>query len=317
MWRVCQHALRWSSARAEPDTTYHEDFFDMDRRLFLKRLGVASIAVTSPGLLAACGGDDGPAGIPDTDPSLNVINASFETLTGTERRFAFGVASLDNVPVEDRGFQVFVRDLEGNVESGPFETTYHGDTGAALGVYLAHIDVPEAGPREIVAVDGDEWGSAVVNVVEPADSQVAVPGAEALAVATPTTDDEMGLERLCTQDPPCGMHEVSLDQALAAGRPVMLMFATPAYCQTAVCGPAVGTLDEVRESGDWDDVAFIHVEIFSDAGETVTDPVREWGLPTEPWVFAIGADGTVADRADGPMIDTELAGMAEQINGAA
>jgi hypothetical protein len=289
----------------------------MDRRSFLKRLGVAGIAVGSPSLLAACGGDGEAGGIPQTDPSLNVINASFETLTGEGRRFAFGVASLDNVPVEDRSFQVYLRDLEGNVEGGPFETEFHGDTGAALGVYLTHIDVPEAGPREIVAVDGDEWGSAMVNVVAPEDSQVAVPGGEALAVATPTTEDDMGLERLCTQDPPCGMHDVSLDEALAADRPVMLMFATPAYCQTAVCGPAVGTLDEVRESGDWGDVAFIHVEIFSDAGETVTDPVREWGLPTEPWVFAIDGDGRIADRADGPMIDSELAGMAEQLSGRA
>jgi hypothetical protein len=109
------------------------------------------------------------------------------------------------------------------------------------------------------------------------------------------------------------MHDVSLDEALADGRPIMLMFATPAYCQTAVCGPAVDTLQEIADSRDWGDVAFIHAEIFTDAGITVAEHVRAWELPSEPWLFSIDGDGEIVRRLDGPMIAQELQELAEEL----
>ena len=112
------------------------------------------------------------------------------------------------------------------------------------------------------------------------------------------------------------MHEVSLAQMLAEGRPVVLEFATPAYCQTAVCGPSVEVLDDVRTDRDWGDVVFIHVEIYRDAGQTIAEPVEQWGLPSEPWLFAIGADGTIEDRMDGPLLTSpaHVAGMIERLS---
>jgi hypothetical protein len=82
----------------------------------------------------------------------------------------------------------------------------------------------------------------------------------------------------------------------------MLEFATPAFCMTAVCGPSVEVLDEVRTTRDWGDVAFIHMEIYSDAGQTLAEPVKEWGLPSEPWLFAIGPEGVIQARLDGPLL---------------
>ena len=121
-------------------------------------------------------------------------------------------------------------------------------------------------------------------------------------VATPTTADPLGARDLCTLDPPCGMHDVSLDEALQSGRPVVVQFATPAYCQTAICGPTVSVLDEVRRSGDWGDVAFIHCEIYADEGQNLLEPVAEWNLPTEPWLYTIDGDGRIVARTDGPVL---------------
>lgn len=109
------------------------------------------------------------------------------------------------------------------------------------------------------------------------------------------------------------MHDVSLEQAVAEGRPVVLLFATPAYCQTAMCGPAVSNLDEIRGEQDWGDVAFIHVEIYSDEGQTVTQPVQEWGLPSEPWLFTIDREGTIVDRLDSVLIPDEMREMATAV----
>ena len=154
-----------------------------------------------------------------------------------------------------------------------------------------------------------------MQVATPATSQLPAPTQDAIAVATPMTADPMGMQRVCTLTPPCGMHEVGLAQALTEGRPVVLEFATPAYCQTAVCGPSVEVLDDVRTSHDWGDVAFIHVEISRDAGQTLAKPVERWGLPSEPWLFTIAADGTIEDRMDGPLLTLpdQLVGMIEHL----
>jgi hypothetical protein len=285
----------------------------MDRRRFVKSLALAAGLPGAGGLLAACQrGAEG--GIPtDEPPTLNVISASFEVLTGEGRRFAFGVSDFNNVPLKDRDLEVYLTDLEGDVLSGPYPTEFYDEGGAALGLYVTEFDLRDAGPVVVVAVDGQDYGQAAINVVRPEDSQLPIPGGDAVVVPTPTVEDHMGLTELCTQQPDCGMHDLSLDAALAAEQPVVLMFATPAYCQTAVCGPAVHTLDDIRQSRDWGDVAFIHVEIFRDAGETIAEPVEAWNLPTEPWLFTIHPDGVIADRRDGPMIGAELERMAEAL----
>ena len=147
-------------------------------------------------------------------------------------------------------------------------------------------------------------------MVAPEASQAPVPGKPAKAIATPTPAKPLSYSRICTQDPPCGMHEVSLDEALKSERPVMLIFATPEFCQTVVCGPAVATVDEIRTGGEWGETAWIHCEIYTDQGETLGKPVEQWGLPTEPWLFSIDATGAIAERLDGPMVTSDIERMA-------
>lgn len=292
----------------------------MDRRTFLKTTGVAVGVLTAGGLLAACGDGSGVPraareGATDADPATwNLISATFELLTGEAQRFAFALTQIDNTPVESEAVEVYARTLDGEVLGGPYPVEAYGRTDVGLPMYRALVDVPTPGTVEIVALSGDDFGVATVNAVAPADSALPIPGAEAVSVATPTTEDELGLVQLCTRSPEdCTMHDVSLDEAIAAGRPVMLMFATPAYCQTAVCGPGVDTLQEVAASRDWGDMAFIHAEIYADEGTTVAEHVRAWELPSEPWLFSIDREGRIARRLDGPMIAAELEEVAAEL----
>jgi hypothetical protein len=277
----------------------------MDRRTFLRTVTVLTGALGTGSLVAACG--EGGGGIPGGQPAFNVISASLETLAGPSQRVAFAVTTVEqNVPVKDGDIEVYLRDLEGDVRSGPYEAEFFDERGVGLGVYRAFLDVSEPGTYEMVAVSGDDHGAALINVVRPEDSRLVVPGQPAISTPTPTNENPMGAAELCTSQPACGMHEISLDRALAEGRPLALMFATPAYCQTAICGPAVTTLEEVRGAGDWGETAFIHCEIFSDAGVTLLPPVEAWNLPTEPWLFLVDSDGIIAERLDGPMIGAEI-----------
>jgi hypothetical protein len=154
----------------------------------------------------------------------------------------------------------------------------------------------------VAAVDGTTAGLATLSVKTPKGSELPAPGDAAVVAATATVDRRRGVRDLCTREPACGMHEVSLHTALRQGRPVVATFATPAYCQTAVCGPSVDTVEKVRTSRDWGDTAFVHVEIYRDAGKTVAEPVEKWRLPSEPWLFTIRADGSIAGRVDGPLL---------------
>ena len=295
----------------------------MDRRLFLRSAALTGAA----GLLAACtgsaGGDSGGAAVgatpgaqpsslddyiaqiaPDAEPaSLSVSTGSFEQLVGASQPFAFGATTADNESLDGAEVELYVVP-SGRPSTGPYPTTFHELPDNPRGLYLANVDLDAPGPTAFVAVtaDGSRAGLAAVEVRTIETSQVPAPTRPAVAVATPTLAEPGAVAAICTREPACTMHEVSLDAALREGRPIVLEFATPAYCQTTACGPSVDVLDAVRADRDWGDTAFIHVEIYSDEGVTLAPAVQEWALPSEPWLFTIARDGTIAGRADGSLL---------------
>jgi hypothetical protein len=290
----------------------------IDRRAFLRALAVLSAA----GTLAACTGggqvseapspaesavsDPGAEAVaavaPDARVSLAVVAASFEQLMEQPNPFVFGLFTLEQQPIEGASARVYAVPSDGGVPVGPWPAT-PADTDVPPGaLYVVDAAFPGTGVHEVVVVTDDgRAGTVAVDVRDTASSQLPAPGQQAQAVATPTEADRLGYTTLCTRDEPCGMHEVSLDEALLAEQPVVLLFATPAFCQTAVCGPTVDVMEQVRRDG-FDDVQFIHCEIFSDEGSTLGEPVQAWNLPTEPWLFVIGPDGRIVRRADGPLL---------------
>ena len=97
-------------------------------------------------------------------------------------------------------------------------------------------------------------------------------------------------------------------------KPVVLTFATPLLCQSRVCGPVVDISEQVKsEYGD--DVAFIHQEIFedNDINKGLQDQVKQYGLPTEPWVYVIDADGNVSTAIEGAYGVTELEDAVQKV----
>lgn len=323
----------------------------MHRRTFLRS---ATLAVGTGVVVTACGDDGdvtdpateaagpqptaGGAGAdipPPEEQTLAVQAATLELLVGPARHVAFGLTGLDRTPLaEDRQVEVYLRSLagppdeQGQVVLGPVPATYSPAADTGQPVYHLQADLEEEGLFELVAVSDGEAGAAAIQVVDPQNSRVTdpatgeplVPGAAAVSAATPTEADDLGVFAICTQEPPCGMHDTSLDEALTSGRPIVLMFATPQFCQTAVCGPSVATLDGVRQGGDWGETVFIHSEIFAEAptgADVASTPLAEavaaWGLPTEPWLFTIGADGVIVDRIDGPMPEPVVRSLVEDL----
>lgn len=300
----------------------HPDRFPaLSRRLFLRHLAVAGAGAT----LAACGGasstssnsqavpsalasavsdpvSDAVAAVaPDATVDLAVVAATYEQLVDQPNPFVFGLFTLEQEPIADASAQLYAIPESGE-PLGPWPATAAEVDVPPGALYTVPAEFAATGLHELVVVTDDgHAGTVAIDVRDAKSSELPAPGAQAISVATPTIDDDLGYARICTRSPePCGMHEVSLDDALDGDTPVVVLFSTPAFCQTAVCGPTVEVIDGVR--ADYDDVTFVHCEIFSDAGETVGDPIVAWELPTEPWMFVIDADGTIVHRADGPLL---------------
>jgi hypothetical protein len=177
-------------------------------------------------------------------------------------------------------------------------------------VYAAPVEFPEAG----------DWGLQVL--AEPPQGPAqrlranfkvlgkgAAPsiGAAAPKSANPILSDVGGDgTKLCTNAPPCTLHDLRIADALAAGKPTFILFATPGFCVSRTCAPMLGEVLKLRDRHA-EQASFIHVEIFKDPqNRVVADTVNEWGLASEPWIFVVDRSGTVSDRIEGTATLDEL-----------
>jgi hypothetical protein len=181
------------------------------------------------------------------------------------------------------------------------------------GLYAADIEYPNAGRWETRFTATLPEGStqavrADYDVTETARTPAV--GAPVPSVDTPTLADVGDdLARVSTDKAPeRRFYETSVADALAAKTPFVLVFATPAFCQTAVCGPTLEVVKSV--AADYPDLTFINVEpykmVFTDgglqpelsaAGELQTAAWTDaFGLPSEPWVFVVAGAGKVAAK---------------------
>ncbi len=134
-------------------------------------------------------------------------------------------------------------------------------------------------------------------------------GEKAPAVDTQTASDVDGLSEITTDsDPDLRFYELSITDALKAGRPAVIVFATPKFCTSQVCGPTLSIVKDVAK--DYPRVTFVHVEPYDlDKVPEKLEPVpavTAWGLPSEPWVFVTDSKGRVAAKYEGSIAPTEL-----------
>ncbi len=191
------------------------------------------------------------------------------------------------------------------------------DPGAAKAVYVvSDLDLPKRGRWFLLALakNGSGFiGSQLPNLVAR-ESTVANVGEKAPRADIPTAADVGGnLEKIDTRIPPDSMHTADFQKVLGK-KPVVVLFSTPQLCESRVCGPVVDVQAQVAEETG-SDVEFIHSEIYNenDPNKGVNSPVKAFGLPTEPWLFAIDKRGIVRHRIEGAFGLGELREAVEAI----
>jgi hypothetical protein len=174
---------------------------------------------------------------------------------------------------------------------------------AARVVYFTQIELPREGEWKMAAIlkeDGELKGAPLPGIVVGEFHRIPRPGDMAPAIRTPTAQDVGGdLSKITTRAPPDTQNEANYAEALGK-EPIVLLFATPQFCQSRVCGPVVDVAEQAKhEYGD--KAAFIHMEIYNDndPGKGVRPQVRAFHLPSEPYLFTIDRRGVVQDAIEG------------------
>lgn len=288
---------------------------------------LAALALTA--LVAGCGSSTSRSeqGAPSPGSLAALWKQSQQSLAlipGTND-YSPGDLRISFLVVDNRGRLIAPRRarvwIARSLRSKPFQVTFArlervGVAGVskvadAPALYVAHLHVtaPQtyyvlARPLGPVSIGGIREVLVKKRAASPAVGSPAHPS------ATPTLKSEHGrIARLTTRVPPDrALLRYSVAESLRARVPFVVTFATPRYCSSRTCGPVVDVVDQVRRRFAGTEIRFIHVEIYRDNDpDSGPNPwVQQWALPSEPWVFVVGADGKIRSKFEGAVGLDEL-----------
>jgi hypothetical protein len=286
-------------------------------------------ALLSLGLLAAACSSDNPAPTGPTGNSSGMVAvaASVDLYTKDPQRVDLGLVMPDNSLVSfgtvDVAFSLVGTGAQAGMTAtatfvptfgtpersdGPVVTQPNEGRGVyeatdvvfdTAGVWLAEVtaDVKGLGPQ-----------TAQASFAVQEQPSLPAPGDRAQPTENLTVDskgvplaaiDSRAASKGSIPDPE--LHEWTIARAIAEGRPALVVFATPVFCVSRFCGPVTEMVEDLSRRYA-DRAVFIHIEIWKDFQKQVLNQAAlDWlqlpnGDLTEPWLFLIGADGTIADR---------------------
>jgi len=253
---------------------------------------------------------DGPG------PEVALV-AGASDFTTARVRYPFLVVDDNGGSVERPQAQVW---LARGLDRKPFERrtarlervgVQGGSRGDVSQLYVVHLQIPGPGKYWVLAKPvGGRPIQGLGNLIARRRSFSPAIGSKAYPSRTPTLSTVGGdSAKVTTRVPPDrALLRYSISASLAAHKPFVVVFATPKFCTSRTCGPVVDVVDAVRHQFTGSGIRFIHVEIYKD-----NDPakgfnrwVREWHLPTEPWVFLVGGDGEIRAKFEGSVSLGEL-----------
>jgi hypothetical protein len=253
-----------------------------------------------------------------------VLAPSVSLLLPGVNRFGFGLFDRQRKQITDAPGALYISRGANARAHGPYVARWESlkvtgrylsrtvatDPDAAQTLYVAHLPFRKPGKYAVLGLfrlDNRLVGAGTtVNVVK--DSNVPQVGDSAIKIDTPTKQSVGGdLSKIDTRTPHDDMHDVNFADAVGK-RPIVLLFATPALCQSRVCGPVVDIAEQVRHQRPAGDTAWIHMEIYNN--NNLNDGYRPqflaYHLPQEPWLFTINRKGKIAAELQGAYGADEL-----------
>lgn len=273
-------------------------------------------------VLMACGNDPTPPPTPTPAPSdtARISLASTDLAVG-DNRVVFALIQPGSGTLKDAQVEVQTFFLSGPAPNQATQTspaTFHEWPGGTAGVYRANLafDRPGDWGLGVVATlpDGSNMNVGARIEVKQTSSTPAI-GSPAPRSQSKTASDAPDLTDITTDpSPDPDLYQLTIADAIDRTEPLLVTFATPAYCRTATCGPQMNIVKELKDKYA-DRVNFIHVEIYDNPPEIreqgisaarTAPALAEWGLPSEPWTFIIDSAGIVRAKYEGFVDSDEL-----------
>ncbi|HVW46458.1 MAG TPA: hypothetical protein VHA76_05355 [Solirubrobacterales bacterium] len=302
-------------------------------------LTLLALAALGAALLAGCGGGSGetrpappakefPEGKGKTisellhgsgaTPSNLVIAPASEVFDKGVERYPFGVFTAGQEQVDDVEVALyFAKDahapaigpLPAKLETLQTKPAYRSQNGSGPGeaksVYVVpKVDFPANGSYLAIAMIKGKGGkleaTRLPSPVVGEFPRVPKVGERPPRITTLTAADVGNdLEKIDTRVPPDQMHKVDFAEVLGK-KPIVLVFATPALCQSRVCGPVVDVAQQVADKYE-PEADFIHQEVYveNEISKGLRPQLKAFHLPTEPWTYLIDSEGVIKDRLSG------------------
>jgi len=247
-----------------------------------------------------------------SSPGINFAPATTHYTTGPSR-MAFGLIDANNEFVyapsavyigrtpDDRAIGPYLAPADSLITEQRFRSQQAAtEEDAIASIYSAEVDLPVSGQFAVLVLTraGDELYGTTAQIEVAAEDSIPAPGERPPAVETDTLESAGQIEAIDTREPPSDLHSNFAD--VVGERPVALLFATPALCQSRVCGPVTDIAVQLEEEYG-DRMEFIHQEVFVDneVDKGLRDPLLDFGLETEPWLFTVDGQGRVVARLEG------------------
>lgn len=180
------------------------------------------------------------------------------------------------------------------------------------GVYVTPVRLESAGLWGMLLEMTSEQTSDAVRLRFSVRKRQAAPsvGERAPSVASRTRADVASFAELTSDpDPEPGLYAMSIAEALALERPLLLAFATPAFCHSRTCAPVLDAVKAVWRDFS-DRVTGIHIEVFENPENPSqlieSEAFAAWRLPSEPWVFVVDGAGVIRYALEGAVTEAEL-----------
>jgi hypothetical protein len=288
------------------------------RRVLLLILGAVVVSSVS-----GCGGGTevcAAAGCAQAALVLNVQPQNSTLLVGVNR-ISIALLNGQSTPVTAANVSVKIVGPSGTtIGTRPLEDiapVYGG-----VPVYVGLADFPSAGQYDYVVSGTDSAGRPVTgNAFVP----VITKGPElAVGMMVPAVQQQVvtgagvTLSMVDSGVPPDTWHDVTVAQALAAHKPMVLYFGEPGYCPSKTCGPTIAILKQLCTQY-CARFSFQHIEDDYPPGPAFVQPnafpnnpaFLAFGLRSDPWVYFVNSAGVVTDRFEGPITLHDLQGAAE------
>jgi hypothetical protein len=303
-------------------------------------LALAALAIAA----GACGGSSDSSGGRPPDaiaPGEGLLSPILtnNTLAVGDNRFSLMLLDQDNTPIVDADVDLRFFDLnddepqlksEADTRLIRSELSYVDEQSgekkyleSSIGVYVAgaNFDAPGRWSVDISVTTGSSQVQLIpfeFDVLErspePAVGDPA-PASQQLTLADVADISEID----SSFEPRPHMHDITIADALALGKPMVAAFAAPAFCTSRTCGPVMDTIMDPLYEKYQDQAIFIHVEplrleeLRQGAGRVHVEAAKDWGVETEPWIFVIDAQGMVAGKFEGIIAMDEVEDILAQV----